>query len=100
MAKVTSKLQVTIPKVIAVAHGIEPGAELIFESAGDVIRVRLAKRQAPTPDTTRERLAAFDEATTRQKARDRALRRDHPELFKRPKRGWRREELYDRGLPR
>ena len=101
MAKVTSKLQVTIPKAIAAAHGIEPGAEIEFESAGDVIRVRpKPRKRAAMPDSARARLAAFDEATQRQVARDDRLRRDHPLLFDTAERGWRRGDLYDRGVPR
>ena len=101
MAKVTSKLQVTIPKAIADAHGIEPGAELAFESAGDVIRVRpLLRRPADPTQTVRARLLGFDQATRRQVERDRRLRREHPELFKGAERGWRRQDLYTRGLPR
>ena len=97
----TSKLQVTIPKAIADAHGIEPGAELEFESAGEVIRVRPKRRKRRTAATTvRAHLAAFDEATTRQVERDARLRREHPALFETAERGWRREDLYDRGVPR
>lgn len=99
MAKVTSKLQVTIPKAIADAHGIEPGAELAFESAGDVIRVHPVRRRRAVPaNTTRARMAAFDEATRRQLERDRQLRHEQPELFEASDRGWRREDLYDRGV--
>jgi hypothetical protein len=91
MAKVTSKLQVTIPKAIAVA-------ELDFESAGDVIRVR--RRRKPAVTSNRAQLAAFDQGTKRQADRDRQRRRQHPAFFKNVERGWRREDLYDRGLPR
>jgi AbrB family looped-hinge helix DNA binding protein len=102
MSKVTSKLQVTIPKAIADAYGIEPGAELVFEAAGDVLRVRpQAHRRAASPAADlRARLAAFDEGTKRQQARDRKLRNEHPDMFAATARGWRREDLYDRGLPR
>ena len=98
----TSKLQVTIPKAIADAHGIRPGAELIFESAGDVIRVRPVQRSRRSPARARSaRLAAFDEGTKRQAERERQLRRDDASVFtSADDRGWRREELYDRGLPR
>jgi AbrB family looped-hinge helix DNA binding protein len=101
MAKVTSKLQVTIPKVIADAHGIEPGAELVFESAGDVIHVRPARRKrVGSSATLRARIAAFDEGAKRQASRDLVLRREHQDMFTAVDRGWRREELYDRGVPR
>ena len=39
MAKVTSKLQVTVPKVLADRYDIRPGDEIRFEEAGDVIRI-------------------------------------------------------------
>jgi AbrB family looped-hinge helix DNA binding protein len=104
VAKVTSKLQVTIPKAIADAHGIAPGAELEFESAGDVIRIRPKRRKRPIAAEShnqRARLANFDEATRRQAERDARLRREHPALFETDNRGWRREDLYGgRGVPR
>lgn len=99
MAKVTKKLQVTIPKAVADAHGIRPGADLEFESAGEVIRVR-PRQPVPAADEPGDRLRAFDEATERQRARDATLPKEHPEIFENPGRGWRREDLYDRGLPR
>jgi len=39
MAKVTSKLQVTVPKALAERYAIRPGDEIAWEAAGDVIRV-------------------------------------------------------------
>jgi AbrB family looped-hinge helix DNA binding protein len=93
MARVTSKLQVTIPKVIAQLYGIEPGEEIEFLPAGDAIRV--------VPPTAREseadraqRLDLFDRATERQQARQKT--RETP--AQPSERGWRREELYDRGV--
>jgi len=35
VARVTSKLQVTIPKAVADRYAIEPGAEIVFEPAGE-----------------------------------------------------------------
>jgi bifunctional DNA-binding transcriptional regulator/antitoxin component of YhaV-PrlF toxin-antitoxin module len=101
MAKVTSKLQVTIPKVVADAHGIRPGAELSFESAGDVIRIHVVGEvDGGNPDDLQQRLASFDRATARQALRNRWFRKHHRELIEAGDRGWRREELYDRGLAR
>ena len=97
MAKVTSKLQVTIPKAIAQAHGIRPGMELEFESAHDVIRVRTMAR---APLDVAARLHAYDQGTRRQTTRNRAFRKAHPELVEPANRGWRRADLYDRGLAR
>ena len=92
MAKVTSKLQVTIPKRIAEEYGIEPGDEIDFVSAGDGIRV-LTGGEAPET-TVSERLELFDAASVRQKNRQRDTR---IKADSRGKRGWTREELYRRG---
>jgi AbrB family looped-hinge helix DNA binding protein len=101
MAKVTSKLQVTVPKAVADAHGIRPGTELSFESAGEVIRVRVGGATAePDREDLAERLASFDRATARQTERNRWFRRHHGELLPAADRGWRREDLYDRGVAR
>lgn len=99
MAKVTSKLQVTIPKAVADAHGIAPGTELEFESGDDVIRVRVARPRAKRPASeaafARARLRAFDEATARQAARDAAFAATHPALVGAEERGWSRADLYE-----
>ncbi len=95
MGKVTSKLQVTVPKAIAQQHGIRPGDEIDWIPAGDSIRVVKKSRRRPANDV-RERLRLFDEATERQRRRQAGR---PPE--KEPKdRGWKREDLYDRGRPR
>ncbi|MGH9261460.1 MAG: AbrB/MazE/SpoVT family DNA-binding domain-containing protein, partial [Acidimicrobiales bacterium] len=44
MAKVTSKLQVTIPKHLAATYRIAPGDDIAWEAAGDVIRIVPAGR--------------------------------------------------------
>ncbi len=94
MAKVTSKLQVTLPKRIAEHHGIAPGDEIEFQSAGDVIRIVPAGPGLRSGLDKRERLRLFDEATLRQK--ERASRMVVPD--KRSKaRDWKREDLYSRG---
>lgn len=94
MAKVTSKLQVTLPKRIAEHHGIAPGDEIEFQSAGDVIRIVPAGRGLRSGLDTRERLRLFDEATLRQQ--ERASRMGVPD--KRSKtRDWTRQDLYTRG---
>ncbi len=91
MSKVTSKLQVTLPKVIAEQFGIRPGDEIEFQAAGDIIRIEPPGRREPL--SVEERLKLFDDATKR-------VRRKRWK-GKRPKdRGWTREELYDRGQPR
>jgi bifunctional DNA-binding transcriptional regulator/antitoxin component of YhaV-PrlF toxin-antitoxin module len=93
MAKVTSKLQVTVPKVLAERYEIEPGDEIEWEAAGDVIRV-VPPRRKPAADVA-TRLRYFDRATARQREREQA----NP-LAPAASRGWTREELYDRGGPR
>src|SRR5271169_3042109 len=104
MPKVTSKLQLTVPKKIADQYGIRPGDELEWIPAGESIRVELVRRKAKvglrlTPE---ERVELFDEGTKR-------LDRLQAEELKKNRanpapsdRGWTREDLYndERGLPR
>lgn len=107
MAKVTSKLQLTVPKAIADQYGIRPGDELDWMPAGDTIRVvpRRSQHRARRPLSTEERLKLFDQATERQRKRE-AHPEEIPEVVERPwkpheiERGWRREDLYDRGRAR
>ena len=93
MAKVTSKLQVTVPKALADRFGIAPGDEIDWEPAGDAIRVVPARKRARRDRSWRVRL--FDQATKRQQERQDA----HPAAAA-SERGWTREELYDRGRAR
>ena len=95
MSKVTSKLQVTVPKALAERYGIRPGDDIQFEEAGEVIRVVPPTADQPAKERdTDARLRLFDAATKRQRAREagRTLR-------KASSRGWTREELYQRGHP-
>jgi AbrB family looped-hinge helix DNA binding protein len=92
VARVTSKLQVTIPKAVADRYQIQPGAEIEFEPAGDVIRV--VPRRRPVRDA-QERVDLFERALERQRQREAG--RVFPEA---QDRGWSREDLYDRGRPR
>ena len=94
MAKVTSKLQVTVPKALAERHAIRPGDEIAWESAGEVIRVIPGGRKTAPDRETRLRL--FDQASERQRRRNRGFKG----VRKRASRGWSREELYRRGLSR
>jgi AbrB family looped-hinge helix DNA binding protein len=94
VAKVTSKLQVTVPKAIADRFGIRPGDDIEWRAEGNAIRVLLrAEEEEPVDRETR--LRSFDEARARQRARDRSGRRKRS-----PDRGWTREDLYDRVRPR
>lgn len=113
MAKVTSKLQLTLPKAIAEQYKISPGDDLDWLPAGEAIRVVKRAAESAEPATLEQRLQLFDQATTRQAKREREIRahkrRQHGRE-KRPRktgptarpaeRGWIREELYQRGLPR
>ncbi|HEY3116106.1 MAG TPA: AbrB/MazE/SpoVT family DNA-binding domain-containing protein [Chloroflexota bacterium] len=94
MAKVTSKFQVTVPKRVADYYGIRPGDEIEWLIAGDTIRV-LPPRRKETVLTSDERLRRFDLATARQQKR-KTLSREKVKQ----ERGWRREELYQRGRAR
>lgn len=94
MGKVTSKLQVTVPKAIADRFRIRPGDEIEWRAEGNAIRVLPATGEAGSLDLA-ARLRSFDEATARQRPRDRAGRR-----ARRAGRGWTREELYERARPR
>jgi len=90
MARVTSKRQVTIPKAIADRYRIVSGDEIEFLPAGDAIRVE--RTGAEHQGLGREqRLQRFDQATERQRARQKRPQRRTPDG-----RGWSREELYER----
>lgn len=94
MAKITSKLQVTIPKALAERYGLRPGSEIAFVPAGEVIRVVPGGR-SPAPADVATRLELFDQATGRQRRRNTVRARGGAPAS----RGWRREELYRRGRP-
>jgi AbrB family looped-hinge helix DNA binding protein len=94
VAKVTSKLQVTVPKAIADRFGIRPGDDIEWRAEGNAIRVLPRNGQDASLDQE-SRLRSFDEATARQAPRNRVGRRS-----RRSGRGWTREELYDRARPR
>lgn len=91
MAKVTSKLQITIPKKLAEKYAIQPGDEIEWMAAGDAIRV-VPSGGREAPEDRERRLELFDEATRRQERRQSGRRK-----ARRGKdRGWTREELYVR----
>ena len=95
MSKVSSKLQVTVPKAIAERYGIRPGDDIRFEEAGETIRVVPAdtRTQKKRLDT-QTRLRMFDEAMARQDAREAVKPTSQATT-----RGWTRAELYTRGNP-
>lgn len=94
MAKVTSKLQVTLPKALADRYGIRPGAEIQWVAAGDVIHVVPAKQPRLLDPATRFKLLRATLARIDRLQTSRGFWK--PTLD----RGWRREDLYTRGRPR
>lgn len=95
MAKVTSKLQVTIPKAIAEAYGIRPGSNIHLVPAGELIRMEPPKARPRPRLSLEKRLALFDKMSAR-------INR-FPAVEPAPagaKRGWRREDLYAGRLKR
>lgn len=100
MPKVTSKLQLTVPKVIADQYGIRPGDELQWVAAGDIIRVLPPGRvgRSGKEHTAKERLELFDLATKRQCARQAKLPKNGALSKSLSERGWNRADIYDRDL--
>lgn len=94
MSKVTSKLQLTIPKALAEQFQIEPGDEVEWVVSGDSLRL-VPGRAASKPNDPARRLRLFDAATARQ-----ARRQQGRAPAKTVGRGWTREELYTRGRAR
>ncbi len=95
MSRITSKLQVTVPKRLADEYGLVPGSEVTFVGVGGVILLRPG-RSAPGGLSVEERIALFDAATARLEARLGST----PPSPRATDRGWSREELYDRAGPR
>jgi bifunctional DNA-binding transcriptional regulator/antitoxin component of YhaV-PrlF toxin-antitoxin module len=94
MAKITSKYQVTLPKVIAEQYKLRPGDDIEWVPAGEAIRVIPPGRQI-APTNRELRLHLFDQATERHRRRRSARNGRAPR-----DRGWTREGLYVRGGPR
>jgi AbrB family looped-hinge helix DNA binding protein len=92
MSKVTSKLQVTIPKAIAERYRISPGQEIEWLQAGEAIRVVPQGASARIPDT-RRRVELYDLASARQRARVAARTVGAGES---DGRGWTRDDLHER----
>ena len=94
MAKITSKYQVTVPRKIADKYNIRPGDNIDWLEAGEAIRV-VPSGQHTIADDREARLRLFDQATERIRKRA-SVRNLRPPRS----RGWKREDLYDRGRPR
>ncbi len=97
MSKITSKLQVTIPKAIAEQYGLKPGDEIEFRASGETIRIIPPSGRVADRLSIEERLRLFDEATARQREREKHMKlpADSP-----TERDWKREDLYDRDKSR
>jgi AbrB family looped-hinge helix DNA binding protein len=109
MSKVTTKLQVTVPKAIADQYGIRPGDQLDWVAAGDSIRAipRALKHRSGAEVGVEERLKLFHQMLARQREREARPTKRKPARTKESpwkpheiERGWRREDLYTRGFPR
>jgi bifunctional DNA-binding transcriptional regulator/antitoxin component of YhaV-PrlF toxin-antitoxin module len=112
MSRVTSKLQVTLPKAIADRYGVAPGSDVVFEPAGESIRVLVAREPGLVPSSAMsiaDKQALLDAASLRQAVRNRRYRLSRTAAGRKAKprgavkpveRGWTREELYDRGRAR
>ena len=97
MSKVTSKLQITLPKSIATRFHIKPGDEIQWEAAGDTIKIIAAQKQKRPHAMPDDRLKLFDQATARQQEREATLDQETLAASARAGRGWTRSDLYDRG---
>lgn len=113
MPKVTSKLQITLPKALATQYDIEPGDEIRFEGVAGAIRLIPAKRGVPSLSLN-ERRRLFQESDQRLKERWQWLEAyvaAHPMgadneqssdgmTENERRRGWTRASLYDRDICR
>lgn len=95
MSKVTSKLQITLPKALAVQYALKPGSEVSFVPAGESIRLSpTVPPHGGSAADLKTALKLFDEATRRLKKMTR------PRSRRASDRGWTRAEIYARGLSR
>lgn len=95
MAKVTSKLQVTIPKLLAEQLRVKPGDEIEWRATDGSIRI-VPAAAATAAMGIEDRLRLFDAASVRQRQRE-GGRDAEPDASKAANRGWSRDDLYDRG---
>lgn len=97
MAKVTSKLQLTVPKAVADQYGIRPGDEVELAPSGSFIRMTPPSRRREDL-TVGERVKLFrrllDQFQKPRKAEPDARR---AKARAEAARGWKREDLYTRG---
>ena len=95
MAKVASKLQVTVPKALAAQLDIRSGDDVDWAISGNSLHVTPSKDRRQVLDLE-TRLRLFDQATDRQRLRQRGAWVTPAD----GDRGWSREDLYDRGRSR
>jgi AbrB family looped-hinge helix DNA binding protein len=95
MAKVTSKLQITIPKRIAEQYGIKPGDDIEFVARSGGIRLVPAGTVTEPTLSPEERVRLFDASTAYadKRAEELGIQPVEDESV----RDWTREELYTRG---
>lgn len=100
MAKVTSKLQLTVPKRVADTYQIRPGDEVELVPSGGFIRMIPASR--PQQDLTAAEKVKRFRGLIEEFQKPRKPERDANRAKARAEaaRGWKREDLYTRGSPR
>jgi AbrB family looped-hinge helix DNA binding protein len=94
MARITSKLQVTIPKALADRTGLRAGDDIEWAASNGGLRITPAVSGALSAEM---KLDLFDRATERQKRRERSRRARSRATAGR---GGTRSELYNRGRSR
>ena len=94
MARVTGKLQITLPRAVAERFGIHPGDEVEIVPREDVLCI--VPSLGALSQRVQDRLRLFDQATRRQRDREAHEDKRSPAAD----RGWSREDLYDRGRSR
>ena len=95
MPKVTSKLQITIPKAIAEKYGIKPGDNIEFRPTAMGIYIVPGEYYKDSRVSLAERKRLFAESTgyVEQRAKELNIQPVEDESV----RDWTREELYTRG---
>jgi AbrB family looped-hinge helix DNA binding protein len=97
MAKVTSKIQLTIPKAVADQYGIRPGDEVELAPSGDFIRMMPPSRCREAL-TVGERVRLFKQMLEHHRNRRRSQSKARrAKAQAEADRGWKREDLYTRG---
>lgn len=69
MSKVTSKLEVPIPRNLAAKYGIHPGDEVRFVRARGRLKIEIGGRHPTSHLSPRERMRFFEVALERERRR-------------------------------